>query len=270
MSSDPRLLDLYCGQFGAGMGYHRAQFQVYGVDNEPARAKFAPFPIHIGDVIDVMLTLLAGRPVDFTHPDGTVESLTLQDFAAAHASPPCTGYSRGTAALPDRLTRYDRLIAITRELLLQSGLPYIIENVEDAGPELRNPLRLCGFEFNLHATDDDGTELRMKRHRLFESNVFLVGAGGCPGHPRTSRKGVPVPQYAGAYGGARRDKVEAKTIRKGGYVPKSLRVLRDLLGTPWMDETGCFLSIPPVYAEFVGRQILEHIRKIDQPAIGEQ
>ena len=250
----PKLLDLFCGQFGAGMGYHRAGFTVYGVDNEPARGKFAPFALHVGDAIEVMAALIAGESVDFAYPGGaTVERLALADFAAIHGSPPCTGFSRGTVAIPDRLTRYDRLIAVTREAMILTGLPYVIENVEDAGPELINPMRLCGFEFGLSAVDDDGTVLRMKRHRLFESNVFLVGAGGCLGHPRNG------PQIAGAYGGARRDKVEARLIRKGGYVPKSLDVLRAMLGTPWMDETGCFLSIPPVYTEFVGAQLLAHI-----------
>ena len=28
----PRLLDLFCGAGGAAMGYHRAGFEVYGVD----------------------------------------------------------------------------------------------------------------------------------------------------------------------------------------------------------------------------------------------
>ena len=156
-------------------------------------------------------------------------------------------------ALPDRADKYDRLIAVTREVMILAGLPYVIENVEDAGPELINPMRLCGFEFGLTAIDDDGTLLKMKRHRLFESNVFLVGAGGCPSHPRDGT------QIAGAYGGARRDKDEARKIRKGGYVPKSLGVLQAMLGVPWMDETGCFLSIPPVYTEHIGAQLLAHI-----------
>jgi DNA (cytosine-5)-methyltransferase 1 len=31
----PRLLDLFCGAGGAAMGYHRAGFEVVGVDIKP-------------------------------------------------------------------------------------------------------------------------------------------------------------------------------------------------------------------------------------------
>jgi DNA (cytosine-5)-methyltransferase 1 len=251
--SAPRMLDVYSGESGAGMGYHRAGFLVYSIDNDPARAKLAPVPIYVGDAIEALAILLAGGSLPFTHPDGRIERLSLSDFAALHGSPPCTGYTRGTAAVPDRLTRYDRLIAATRDLFVQTGLPYVIENVADAAPELDHPMLLCWSMFNAPGSvlDDDGTPLRMERHRLFESNVWLESPGAC-NHPA----GI---QVAGAYGGARRDKWEAKHVRKGGYVPASLDVLRALLGTPWMSEKGCFLSIPPAYSAWIGRQLLDHL-----------
>jgi DNA (cytosine-5)-methyltransferase 1 len=65
-------------------------------------------------------------------------------------------------------------------------------------------------------------------------------------------------QVAGSYGGARRDKWEAKHIRGGGYVP-SVEVQRQILGTPWMSEKGCQLSIPPAYTEHIGTQLLAHL-----------
>lgn len=98
--------------------------------------------------------------------------------------------------------------------------------------------------------DTDGTPLWMRRHRLFESNVALYPAEDCL-HPRNM-------QCAGAYGGARRDKVEARTIRKGGYVP-SVSVMADLLGIDWMTEKGLQLSIPPAYTEHVGAQLLDAV-----------
>jgi DNA (cytosine-5)-methyltransferase 1 len=229
----PRLLDLFCGEGGAASGYARAGFSVYGVDNDPARLARYPFKHERADA----LTYLAQC--------GDV-------FDVIHASPPCTGYTRGTAAIPNRLNKYDRLIPIVRELLKATGKPYVIENVADAKPELHNPLQLCWTEFYEPGSveDDDGTPLQMFRHRLFESNIPLMGAGGC-GHNRFV-------QVAGAYGGARRDKVEAREIRKGGYVP-NLYVMRELLDAPWMSEKGCFLSIPPWYTKFIGRQILDYL-----------
>lgn len=178
-------------------------------------------------------------------------------FDVNHASPTCTGYSRGTAAIPDRFERYDRLIAATREALIETGRPYVIENVADARPELRDPLMLCWSMFYEPGSviDDDGTPLRMERHRLFESNVPLLAAGHCR-HPRDI-------QVAGAYGGARRNKREAREIRKGGYVPPSLDVLRCLTGLDWASEKGCFLSIPPAYTEHIGRQLLDYLATTD-------
>lgn len=230
----PRLLDLFCGEGGAGMGYSRAGFNVIGVDNSPSRLSAYPFVSHRADAVEFLLEY--GR-----------------NFDVIHASPPCTGYSRGTAAIPDRLERYDRLIAATREALRIVGRPYVIENVEDAKTELRDPVLLCGRMFGLGALDDDGTPLVLDRHRLFESNLLLSAPSPHRPHRRDGT------QVAGVYSGARRDKYEARYIRKGAYVPPSLDVLRALIGAPWMSEQGCFLSIPPVYTQHLGGQILAQL-----------
>lgn len=222
-----RLLDLFCGSGGAGEGYRRAGWDVFGVDTNRARLAEYPFPSHRGDALE--FALAHGH-----------------EFDAIHASPPCTGYTRGTAAVPDRLTRYDRLIAATRDVLEHLGRPYIIENVEDARSELKAPVLLCGRMFGLEATDEDGTRLVLDRHRLFESPLLLL----VPEHVKHDRS----LQVGGSYGGARRDKAEARHVRRGGYVP-SADVQRALLGVPWMSEKGCQLSIPPVYTEHLGWQL---------------
>lgn len=233
--SRPKLLDLFCGEGGAGMGYHRAGFDVFGVDLDPAR--LARYPFHYVQADAIEFVLAQGHRFD-----------------VIHASPTCTGYSRGTAAIPDRFERYDRLIAATREALVEVGRPYVIENVEDARPELDQPLMLCWSMFRHPGSviDTDGTPLTMRRHRLFESTVPLMAPATCH-HPR----GV---QVAGAYGGARRNAVEARIVRKGGYVPADLDVLRRLVDADWMTERGCFLSIPPAYTEHIGAQLLTHLR----------
>jgi DNA (cytosine-5)-methyltransferase 1 len=229
-----RALVAFCGEGGGSTGLERAGFKVFGVDKDPARLEHYPYDCHEGDAIEFILA----HGHEF-------------DFIATH--PTCTGYSRGTAALPDRLQKYDRLIGVTREALKMTGRPWWIENVEGAKRELVDPVRLCGRQFGLKARDTDGTPLVMDRHRLFESPMPLMA----PPHPPHTKD----VQVAGAYGGARRDKWEAKHVRKGGYVPADLGVLRELLGTPWMTERGCFLSIPPVYAEFLGEQILYLMRR---------
>lgn len=268
MNGRPRLLDNFAGEGVGGYGFSLAGFDVYAVDNDPKRLALNPFPSHLGNVVEVMATLNAGGSIDFTHKDGHVEWLTLADFDALHGSPTCTGYSRGTAAIPDRLTKYDRLIAVTRALFIESGLPFLIENVADARPELDHPVLLCARMFDLTAIDTDGTPLTLDRHRYFESSVFLVAPkhqphtrrGPLPGTPRCAC-GLTHFQVAGLYSGGRRDKHDARHNRRGGYVPKDLAVIRALAGAPWASEKGCFLSIPPAFTAFVGAQLIGHLAR---------
>ncbi len=64
----PKLLDLFCGAGGASIGYHRAGFDVIGVDIK--RQKRYPFEFIQADARDVL------RDHDFT-----------KSFDAIHASP---------------------------------------------------------------------------------------------------------------------------------------------------------------------------------------
>ena len=241
----PKLLDLYCCEGGASEGYRRAGFDVYGVDLfEDYSQKRYPFPSVRSDVIDVlnrMLYLLTAEDFD------NGGHLGLDDFAAISASPPCQRHSAGTRS-GDR-TKYPDLIGPTRKLLVETGLPYVIENVE--GAPLESPVMLCGRMFGLSATDDDGTHLVLDRHRMFESNVWLTA----PEHPKHGDE-----QVAGVYGGARRDKWEAKHVRGGGYVPPNKKVAQELLGIDWMTWKGMHQSIPPAYTEHIGRQLMEAVK----------
>lgn len=243
-----RLLDAFAGEGGAGRGYQQAGFCTDAVDEVPDRktargkaARLANYPTDCP-----AQRLIVTEAVAYLHEHGA-------EYAVRHTSPACTGYSRGTAALPDRLERYDRLIPVVRDVLTEIGGVYVIENVEDAKAELVDPVMLCWTEFYAPGSvlDSDGTPLQMQRHRMFESNVRLSGGGGC-------RHAENV-QVAGSYGGARRNAWEAKHIRKGGYVPRSVDVQRALLGTPWMSEKGCQLSVPPAYTEHIGQQLLNHL-----------
>lgn len=121
------------------MGYHRAGFEVVGVDLEPQ--PHYPFEFHQADAL--------------TFP--------LAGFDAVAVSPPCPGYSQATSFHRGARKKHPLLIGTFRERLQSSGLPYVIENVERARSFMQAPILLCGEMFGL----------RTYRHRLFESNLVL-------------------------------------------------------------------------------------------------
>jgi DNA (cytosine-5)-methyltransferase 1 len=235
------LLDLCCCQGGAARGYADAGFDVVGVDHEPQRRY--PYPFMLADVLDVLDRLLAGSKIEFT--DGRV--LTLDDIDVIHASPPCQGYS---ITKHSHSVYHPRLVHQVRLRLLATKKPYVIENVE--GTPMVRPLTLCGSEFGLTAYDPatHGT-VRLERHRLFESNIPLVGAGGC--------KHDPTIQVAGVYGGGSQNRHHAKFVRRGGYTP-STAVRAQLLGVDWMTQDGQAQCVPPAYTRHIGTQIRDALR----------
>jgi DNA (cytosine-5)-methyltransferase 1 len=140
--SRPRLLDLFCGAGGAAMGYHRAGFEVVGVDINPQ--PHYPFTFVQGDAMEYMRL-----------------PRWWAGFDVIHASPPCQAYTRKASdwgRKRNHWIEHPDLLAPTRELLKITGLPYVIENVP--GAPLDAQLELCGTHFGL----------RLIKHRLFEGN----------------------------------------------------------------------------------------------------
>lgn len=257
------LLDLYAGQGGATRGYQDAGWTVAAVDRDAAALRRNPAEYrYVGDVLTVLAALLAGGTLPFTRRDGTTVQLGLDDFDAIHTSPPCQGYSIATAGNPSARAKHERLIAATRRLLVLTGLPWVIENVEQARSQMNDPILLCGRMFDLRADDEDGLLLVLDRHRLFEASFPLAA----PAHPKHGNE-----QVAGVYGGSRRsslpnatpadDRYAARHERHGGYVPRSKRVQQELLGIDWMTVRGMQESIPPAYSAWVGRQLHVHVRQ---------
>jgi DNA (cytosine-5)-methyltransferase 1 len=223
---------------------------MYGIDLfEDYSQKRYPFPSFKGDAILALCRLLAGEKLALTHKDGTVEELGLEDFDAVFASPPCQFYS---ITKHSHSNEHPDLIGPVRYLLRATGLPYVIENVP--GAPLDTPLILCGTEFDLIAEDADGRPLHLKRHRLFESNVFLLGNGGCR-CSEFKRRGIGV---GGVYGGGSVDRQHAKEVRRGGYTPGK-KIREALIGADWMTLHGLSQSIPPAYTEHIGAQLLAHL-----------
>jgi len=238
--SRPRTLDLYSCAGGAGVGYHRAGFDVYGVDINPQPNY--PFAFHQGDALEVLSRLYSGSSVEFAHPDGRKESLTLADFDVVHASPPCQSYLNLGAVNRALGRTYDHadLIDVTRDLIVASGKPYVIENVADARKQLIDPVRICGT----------GLGRPLRRHRLFESNVSLVGIS-CE-HKRFTEK-----KYWTGWrpkGEHRLSTVVQVYGNAGGreHWPAAM-------GIDWMTADEMCEAIPPSYTEHLGSQLLAAI-----------
>lgn len=136
----PKLADLFCGAGGASVGYHRAGFDVTGVD-----VRSQP-----------------NYPFSFVETDAL--EFDLSGFDAVAASPPCQSFSAYRRKGHGVGDGYPDLIDQTRRLLQATGLPYVIENV--LGAPLDSPITLCGSSFGLD----------VRRHRWFESNLALLAA----------------------------------------------------------------------------------------------
>ena len=210
-----KVLDLFCGAGGASMGYARAGFEVTGIDLK--HGKRYPFEYHRGDVMDL-------KPAD------------LMGYDLIHASPPCQTYSitKNLRIAQGKSTDKLDLIEPTRKLLRQSGKPFIIENVP--GAPLINPVQLCGSSFNL----------KVRRHRLFESNIPLRGSQ-CD----HKAQGRPI----GVYGSLNDE------IPNGGKTATTLAEGRSAMGIDWMLWGELVESIPPAFTEYLGRQAVNWLNE---------
>lgn len=210
-----RCLDLFCGAGGAGMGYHRAGFEVVGWDIE--HHPDYPFEHHTGDALDVL------ADVDY-----------VRRFDLVHASPPCQAYSTAT---PDP-SRHPDLVGPVRDLLQFAGVPCIIENVP--GAPLDHPVMLCGSSFGL----------RVRRHRLFESSIFLLGS--------PCQHGTVPP--VGVYGDHPdpREYFRPDGTRRGAKAT-SVADAQQAMGIDWMGWADLAEAIPPAYTEFLGTQAMGHL-----------
>jgi DNA (cytosine-5)-methyltransferase 1 len=201
------------------MGYHRAGWEVTGVDIAPQ--KNYPFRFVQDDAIS-FVTKYGWR------------------FDAIAASPPCQPHSD----LMHRNKNYDDwqdFLPQTRAALIATRKPYIIENVE--GAPLIDPVMLCGTMF---------PELRVIRHRLFESNVKLVSPPHPGKHPLVFTHDKRKPHYG------KLDQNTAYVMVTGGG-NCSVANARDAMGIDWMLKKELNESIPPAFTEYLGKQLMEQL-----------
>jgi len=228
----PRLLDLFCGAGGAGVGYSRAGFEVVGVDI--AHQKHYPFEFHQADALK------------YAAAHG-------HEFDVIHASPPCQRYSVMTKGRwADR--EHPDLIAKSRAVIALFGVPYVIENVSGASGELICPIVLCGTMFGLSTRS--GNQLR--RHRLFECGGFWCLVPNCQ-HNDGSAIGV----YGGGQNPQRRRPATVGVWGHSGGSSTRDRIVQftasernQAMGIDWMTQAELSEAIPPAYTEFIGKQLI--------------
>lgn len=204
----PKALDLFCGAGGASEGLRMAGFEPTGVD-----ILFQP-----------------AYPFRFINGDVTKGLWIPEQFDFIWASPPCqafTAYKRRKAHVKPMAN----LIPTIREMLRNSGTPYVIENVP--GAPLENPVTLCGSMFGLD----------VRRHRNFEAS-FEIRPMDCA-HEKQAPRFPPATNRTNL----------RRTVEVGVWrIP--LETQRKAMGIYWMDREELSQAIPPAYSEYIGREFL--------------
>ncbi len=209
------------------MGYQRAGFEVYGIDDKPQ--PHYPFPFLQMDALQAMARLLKGGGLTFSNG----ETLYLDDFTVFHASPPCQKYTRKQTNWGRKRTHWQEhadLLGLTRQILQNIGRPFVIENV--SGSPIEGTLMLCGTMFGL----------KIIKHRYFEFSW-------------------PLPIMA-PYSCNHTD-VYNPWQGKGRSAVK----MREAMGIAWMPISGgasrkagytgdLFNAIPPAYTEYIGKYLI--------------
>lgn len=203
----PLLYDVFSGAGGAAKGYQRAGFRVIGIDNRPQ-------PRYCGDGFIQMNALEFLR----RYLTGEYEKADV-----IHASPPCQAF---TNARVIHGREHHDLLTPVRELLIQIGKPWVIENVP--GAPMRADILLCGSMFG---------EPRLKRHRLFELST------GIPA--------VLLPPCNHDNGNI------ISVFGHGGHIYHGKWEWEEVMGIDWMTKAELAQAIPPSYTEWIGRRLME-------------
>jgi DNA (cytosine-5)-methyltransferase 1 len=204
-----KVLDLCCKAGGTSKGYSDAGFEVEGVDIEP-QPKY-PFRFHQADGLEFL-------------------AQHAQEYDLISVSPPCQKYSKSTKQWQMEGREYPDLIARFRELLIQSGKPYVIENVP--GAPLINPIFLNGAMFRIF----------VHRPRYFECSFPVI------------QPFMPVVQKPVKMG---------RACKEGDYIQPvgnfiGVEYARRQMGIGWMGTLELSQAIPPVYTRYIGEQFLAY------------
>ena len=200
----------------ASDGYVQAGFDVFGVDIN--KQPHYPHDFEQANALDYLAT---------EKPEG---------YDVIHVSPPCQAHTRAKhlRVAQKGTSKYEDLLTPTLQILKDrwSHKTWVAENVPGS-PGMDGAVIECGSAYGLG----------VRRHRLFLSNVKLVGSG-C----RHKEQGRPWGVYH----------VMRDSIPGGGRTVTSIEQGWEVMGVsrqiPWNSLKEGF---PPHYTDHVGRQILE-------------
>ena len=216
-----RVLDAFCCAGGAGAGYHRAGFDVTGIDIV-ARPNYPH-------------TFIQGDAVDYIRAHG-------HEYDLIHTSPPCQSkcaLTVGTNASRGWGGEHVDLVAPTRAALEAAGRPYVIEQ-PDGKADVRKDISLCGEMFGLGVL----------RHRNFE-----LGGWSMPRPVHVKHRG----RVRGWRHGAYFDGPYVAAYGSGGG-KASIAEMQAAMGIGWTDvREELTEAIPPAYTELIGRHAARHL-----------
>jgi len=218
------ILDLFCGGGGISMGIHLA-LEEKGIAHKITG-------IDIEDQPDY--------PFSFIKRDITkLKKNDVKGYDFYHASCPCQKFSTVTRCAilreqrrgnpdyaPEKLDKkYPNHIPFVRNLLLETGKPFVLENVY--GAPLRKDLLLCGTMF----------DLQVLRHRIFEIHGFVCYQ---PSHPKHDGNFIYV-------------------CTKQQNKEENLEVCKKAMGIDWMTSFSSLgEAIPPAYSKYIFSEFLNN------------
>jgi len=209
-----KILDLYCGAGGSAVGLHNVGFDIVGVDilSQPNY----PFEFIKGDSLEI----------------------DLDGYDAYWASPPCQAYTWAASLHRNKGKIYPDLIKKTRELLLKTNKPFVIENV--IGAPIRRDLMLCGVMFGLNVI----------RHRHFEVHRFHVEE---PFH----LKHKPPILFQTKNGNVTKRSQYCSVAGHGGHgCSFKFEDWKKAMDIDWMTKKELVQAVPPAYSQYIGKYLL--------------
>ncbi len=224
MNEAIKILDLYCGAGGASKGLKQAfpHAVIIGVDNVLNKRDEYPYSFRWSAI----------ETAEGLYP-GLIKYADL-----IWASPPCQKYTYASKGARNKGKQYPDMMSFTRDLLLKSGKPFIMENVTTA--PIRKDLILDGTMFNM----------KIIRRRAFEIHGFK-----CEQPPKGKKIGtVKGGQYVTVAG-------------HGGDGKASLKAWQDAMEIHWIkDKKSLANAVPPRYARYIGKQFKKHLIQLTEIA----